>query len=393
MLLGWLGYSPRVARDTPWLNVCVLFSCVAQCVVVAGVAGADTLGEGSRALRSVPWPLPLASFPLRACNWTPPGSGTRQGRPRWLQKLPPYVHSREDVQAYVEEWDVIQGFIAPESVFYMHLVTAIQHEVGVLGAVGEIGVATGLSIMGMALARRGNESLVAVDLFDIQAGKEERNGGDDLDGQRMRIFEENLMTIGIDATRDMKVYQGSSLELVDIDFVQLSGGRGFRMFQVDGAHFAHAAYQDLCSVACSLMRGGVLLLDDVFSTGWLGVGEAFHRFMHTQGWLRERTDLTLVPFLYVGRLYMAEASYAELYRLMLRASLPASDGLGAFISKWLYDHEILCPKDFDLKLLGSAKRRVAELIARKKLDVTEWSTQKISNRFSWGEAMLALRPY
>merc|ERR1712151_1086830 len=129
-----------------------------------------------------------------------------------------------------------------------------------------------------------------------------------------------------------------------------AGGRGYRMFHVEGAHFSRAAFHDLCIVSCSLVRGGVLLLDDVFSTGWLGVGEGFHRFMHVQGWLRENSlrHLTLEPFLYAGRLYMAEKTFASLYREHLRSILPVIGGKNLMATKILYDAEVLFPKDFNV---------------------------------------------
>ena len=52
--------------------------------------------------------------------------------------------------------------------------------------------------MGMSLARRENESLVAIDLFDQRAGQEQGNADDDLDGQRLPMFSRNLLEISVD---------------------------------------------------------------------------------------------------------------------------------------------------------------------------------------------------
>eukprot|EP00971_Amphidinium_carterae_P246214 4889955-Amphidinium_carterae.1 len=45
----------------------------------------------------------------------------------------------------------------------------------------------------------------------------------------------------------------------------------FRLFHIDGAHYLEAALHDITTVACSMVQGGVVLIDDVHNFGWPGV--------------------------------------------------------------------------------------------------------------------------
>merc|ERR1740130_1359921 len=98
--------------------------------------------------------------------------------------------------------------------------------------------------------------------------------------------------------------------------------------------------------------------------------------------------MNLEPFLYAGRLYMAEAGYAELYRKLLRDILPSFGGEGVFVTKYLYGSAILCPRDFELVLRDKAQMRREKRLASSGKDE---AALKKSQRMDWVEAMLAIR--
>lgn len=205
---------------------------------------------------------------------------------------------------------------------------------GVTGAIGEIGVAAGKSFAGLAFTRRENESLLALDLFSsgkVVAGQEKDNVAE----ANLPMFLDLLDFINISHT-DVRILKQSSLQITDENLVSLTADHGqkpvmgFRLFHVDGGHFTEATLHDLNIAACSLVPGGVVLVDDLHNLRWPGVQEGFHRFMLSEPRVRR-----LEPFLYTGRLFLTTPGYAEAYRQQLRRAQP---GLK---SRRLYDQELL----------------------------------------------------
>merc|ERR1712107_907052 len=92
---------------------------------------------------------------------------------------------------------------------------------------------------------------------------------------------------------------------------------GYRMFHVDGGHYVEASLHDLNIAACSIVPGGVVLVDDLHNLRWPGVQEGLHRYM-----LAAPPPRRLEPFLYTGRLFLTTPGYAEAYRQAIRRSQP-----------------------------------------------------------------------
>lgn len=244
---------------------------------------------------------PVKALQVRPCNVSLP-------RRRASCKGPHYPVS--DLFNFLQNWDAIQGFIGFGTVYFIHFVALLQCGLGVSGAIGEIGVASGKSFAALAFTRRGDEPLVACDLFSM--GIETDNVPD----VNLPLFLDVLDSVNI-PVEDVQILQQSSLQLRDSDLIALAASRRrsqqrvgpFRLFHVDGGHYAEAALHDLNSAACSLVPGGVVLVDDLHNMGWPGVQEGFHRYMQGQASARR-----LEPFLYTGRLFLTTPGYAGAYR-------------------------------------------------------------------------------
>eukprot|EP00413_Alexandrium_margalefii_P004794 CAMPEP_0204517586 /NCGR_PEP_ID=MMETSP0661-20131031/3748_1 /ASSEMBLY_ACC=CAM_ASM_000606 /TAXON_ID=109239 /ORGANISM="Alexandrium margalefi, Strain AMGDE01CS-322" /LENGTH=294 /DNA_ID=CAMNT_0051522991 /DNA_START=71 /DNA_END=955 /DNA_ORIENTATION=- len=247
----------------------------------------------------------------RQCNVSLP---RRRQRPRCA----PLAYPLADLVFFLRNWDNVVGFIGFSTAYFIHFVSVLQCSLGVSGAIGEIGVAGGKSFAVLAFTRRANEHIVACDLF--RTGYEKDNVPD----ANLPLFLDTLEQLRIPEA-DVVVLRQSSLQLRDRDLVGLAAGRrrargrvgGFRMFHVDGGHYAEAALHDINSAACALVPGGIVLVDDLHNMGWPGVQEGFHRYMTTETRVRP-----LVPFLYTGRLFLTTPGYASAYRRAILRAFP-----------------------------------------------------------------------
>eukprot|EP00928_Gymnodinium_smaydae_P049469 TRINITY_DN33200_c0_g1_i1.p1 TRINITY_DN33200_c0_g1~~TRINITY_DN33200_c0_g1_i1.p1 ORF type:complete len:343 (-),score=81.75 TRINITY_DN33200_c0_g1_i1:99-1127(-) len=267
------------------------------------------------------------------------------------------AYARQLIDKFFDEWGDYQGFLGLESAFFIHLLSTIQSDLGVFGTIGEIGVAAGKSFVTLALAKRGGERLFVNDLFaGIGHPEAEKTDveveSDNAAMSNLPMFLDTLSFAGI-PHRHVTIHEGPSFELSDT-MLQRLGVAPFRIFHVDGGHFLEAALHDLRVAACTLAPGGVIMLDDLNTGIFPGVQEAFHRFMILD---RPRLRPDLVPFLHIGRLYLADRPYADLYRERIRDNLPGK----AFWKnkKYMYGEEVLLPGG--LMNLDTSIRNIVDL--------------------------------
>lgn len=261
------------------------------------------------------------------------------------------LYSKSQIMWFVDHFDEVQGMIGIDGALFIHAVSVLQNAAGVSGAIGEIGVGAGKSFITLAMTRRLGEPMFAADVFG--GGEEPGNAAEYLDGRRKDLFAEYLYWANV-SFHEVAVHHGSSADLTDTDMLAATGMIGYRLFHVDGCHLAKCSYHDIKIAACALVEGGVLMVDDVFSSKWMGAGEGLHRFMHVQRQiLGGKGDL--VPFLYVGRIYLAHRRYAQAYRDGLLRSFPGLVVGG----KYLYGSEVLLvrthpvgPDDFSAYIDG-----------------------------------------
>lgn len=180
---------------------------------------------------------------------------------------------------------------------------AVQREQGIRGCVGEIGVAGGALFVRLALCCRNDEFAVAVDIFDQPELNWDPEGGTASLAQLKHIISD---VIGSDI--QVRYIEGDSFFLNSATIRLATGGQGFRLFSIDGAHSVHHTVNDLRLAGEILEAGGIAMLDDIQNWGWPGVITGFARYMLLGDHQR------LVPFfLYGNKLLLTTPSHQQLY--------------------------------------------------------------------------------
>eukprot|EP00927_Polykrikos_kofoidii_P066823 TRINITY_DN62384_c0_g1_i1.p1 TRINITY_DN62384_c0_g1~~TRINITY_DN62384_c0_g1_i1.p1 ORF type:complete len:369 (+),score=41.65 TRINITY_DN62384_c0_g1_i1:91-1107(+) len=275
-----------------------------------------------------------ADLPCRFPRCRFAGSGKNNVTQRGL------AYSTALANKFYDEWGDYQGFLGLETAFFVNLVSMIQSDLGVFGAIGEIGVAAGKSFVTLAFTRRSREPLFVCDIFaGLGHPNAEKEGveveQDNAAMANLPMFLDTLAFAGID-DRDVAVHSGASFELTDMELHRRAGP--FRLLHIDGGHYFEATLHDLRIAACSMVPGGIIMLDDLNSGIFPGVQQAFHHFMLVD---RPRLRPTLVPFMLIGRLYITDRQFVEKYQKAIRQNLPEK----AFWkeAKYLYGQELLLP--------------------------------------------------
>lgn len=294
--------------------------------------------------------MPVSSLTPQKCNTT----FFKQRRFTRRRPCSPYAYPFRNLIFFLQQWEALQGFIGFSTTYFVHLVSNFQCDLGVSGAIGEVGVAAGKSFAALAFTRRKNESLLACDIFSL--GIEHDNVPD----ANLPMFLHTLETLQIPAD-DVTILKQSSLELTDLDFTSLIGGKklrkqevGYRLFHVDGGHYAEAAFHDINVAACALVPGGIILVDDLHNLRWPGVQEGFHRYM-----LSNKTVRKLEPFLYTGRLFLTTLGYANVYRRALVKAHPRLKVLDMYGVEVLAAHRINPTKDDFIRMVSGIRPHVA----------------------------------
>jgi len=243
------------------------------------------------------------------------------------------------IERFFAEWGDYQGFLGLETAFFMHLLSTIQADLKVFGALGEIGVAAGKSFATLAMARRSGEPLFVCDIFAGKGHPDEEKTSVEVEEDNaamanLPMFVDTLHYAGINP-KHVVIHDGPSFELTDSELFA-RGPAPFRVFHVDGGHFTEATLHDLRVAACTLVPGGIIMVDDIVSAGFPGVQEGFHRFMLLD---RPRLRPELVPFLLVGRIYLADRNWAEKYREALKQNMPEKAWWKS--TKYMYGSEVL----------------------------------------------------
>lgn len=184
----------------------------------------------------------------------------------------------------------VQGWLSPIGLHVIAQLAAIQKEIGVSGAIGEIGVHHGRLFILLHLLSDQSEKSVAWDLFERQEENVDRSGR----GSRS-IFMKNLKKAGCDLER-IKIISENSLNLTPDAIIDACEGK-LRLFSIDGGHTAEITRNDLSLATQTLSDGGLIILDDFFHEAWPGVAEGTCRYM------REHED-ALFPVVIAGNKYI-----------------------------------------------------------------------------------------
>lgn len=202
----------------------------------------------------------------------------------------------------------VDGWLSALDASLIALTGIAQHERGVTGSLGEIGIHHGRLFILLGLLAAGDERCFAIDIFDRQHLNVDKSGSGD-----EAVFRKNLDRFGVPQSR-VAVLKESSTAIGWAD-IQRAAGAPARIFSIDGGHTASITANDLAIAETGLAPGGVVIVDDYFNPEFPEVSEGVNAYL--LGGSR------LAPFV-IGdnKLLLAAADDRPRYRDMLLASVP-----------------------------------------------------------------------
>jgi predicted O-methyltransferase YrrM len=188
----------------------------------------------------------------------------------------------------------VHGWLNPSTAVYLSSLEVLQRAMPVTGDMCEIGVHHGKSFLCLALGLPPDQRAVAIDVLEDQAANLDGSGRGD-----RAAFELSLAEHGAGDSVDL--IQSSSLDLEKRGF--LEWGRRFRLFSIDGGHTAEVTCNDLQLAERTVVKRGVVVLDDLLNRHWLGVITGLFQYWSKGG--------TLVPSVVVPNKLLLARSIDE----------------------------------------------------------------------------------
>ncbi|SDR49575.1 Methyltransferase domain-containing protein [Rhizobiales bacterium GAS113] len=160
-------------------------------------------------------------------------------------------------------FDSVEGWLSPTTAHIMATLADEQTRRRVVGDIAEIGVHHGKSFLALANSIAPGERLFAIDVFEDQHKNADNSGS----GSR-EMFLANMRAYAPGKTAE--IIRESSLDLPAQGWPKSRAG-SIRFFSIDGSHTRDATLNDLQVAELTATRGGLVVLDDVLSSHWLGV--------------------------------------------------------------------------------------------------------------------------
>jgi cephalosporin hydroxylase len=180
----------------------------------------------------------------------------------------------------------VQGWVNPNLLDCLTLISNVQSRLAITGNVAEIGVYHGKFLLALSHMLSGqNTKALCVDVFDDQSKNLDGAGEGNL-----VVLKDNIERYG---RRDVtyEFIRADSIALTATDKLKIMEQHGpFKLFSVDGCHTMEHTYNDLLTAQELICPGGVVILDDYMQPHWPGVTEAVHIF--------QRSAPRVRPFLY-----------------------------------------------------------------------------------------------
>lgn len=243
----------------------------------------------------------------------------------------------------------VTGWLSKESATLIGELDELQGAARISGATAEIGVHHGRLFVLLALLRRRGEAALAIDLFDQQQLNVDHSGRGDVD-----ILVRNLKRFGVE-NGTIDFLKSSSMDVKVTDILNRVGP--VRLFSVDGGHTAEIAGNDLRLSQGTLAPGGVVIVDDVFTSIFPGVSVAMGEYL--------RSRKGLIPFaISIEKTFLTDRESATYYRDELIERMADI----YLRNETYYGHEIAIFRDFppwnERLQIGFAKssayRRISE---------------------------------
>jgi len=267
-----------------------------------------------------------------------------------------------------------------EAAFFILALGLVQCDLGVVGAVGEIGA-------WRALLRDGGEGLLSFSTVSLVRHPDDPLflcgpfQGRDESGFESQGFESPVATFDMSAAsvggrpRQFQHLAAAPLGLAEAELLRYSRGQGFRFLRLDRLRNANETFRLLRASSCTLVDGGILNLEGIQGmSDRPGLQEGFHRFMIEEDRLFPQGKRRLVPFLWAGKrggLFLTSERHVQTYQQKLRTALPAGMWLDTVHdTKFLYGTRVVTavweaePRHFEGLLAQASPSQEDERAAR-----------------------------
>lgn len=188
-----------------------------------------------------------------------------------------------DLKRYLIRSPWIDGWFDTRFVEVLSAINIAQIVNKISGHVAEIGVYHGKSFVPLALMCLPGEVALAVDCFEQQSCNTDKSGGNAV---QFCKFIQTVHAFG--CYNRLRLLPIDSRTATPKDYVNAAAPdnnnkseivQSFRLFSIDGSHVVSACLLDLQNAEATLVKGGVIILDDCFNPEWPGVVEALSQFM------------------------------------------------------------------------------------------------------------------
>jgi len=219
-----------------------------------------------------------------------------------------------EVEEFEKAAEGIEGWLYPLAIHTTRHLLNAQNTLGIEGGCLEIGVYKGRYLSYLATSGR---SCLGLDVFVFDNLLEAKSN-----------IEQIVKVSGSASALELKQANTQAMDIVGFaDATEALGGIAFA--SIDGDHSASGIAHDMELVESQLRPGGIIAVDDMFSSVSPAVSEGFFAYMSAQ------SDLRPVAFA-DNKLFMTTKGYDELYRIRLMVDMSADPGpLG---EKWRNGH-------------------------------------------------------
>jgi predicted O-methyltransferase YrrM len=215
--------------------------------------------------------------------------------------------------------DEVAGFITPRAARIISAILTHQQATAIHGALVEIGVYYGKTLIGMALAAKPGERVLGLDVFPA-----------DTKAQVGRVLRQMLPA---DYQAEVVLSTADSTSLSAADWIQRLK-QPARFIHVDGDHTYRAVLSDLLLADSHVADGGVVVIDDFLHDWYPDVTEGIFAALKVARNIRPVAVIPRSGALTKGgtKLLCCTASHVGAYADLVRATFPQAKFLEVMIA-------------------------------------------------------------
>lgn len=225
-------------------------------------------------------------------------------------------------QALQTYWDTgykqIEGWMGEGLFPLLQLCARLQEGAGARGGAVEIGIHHGKFFIALNQLCAADEPSMAIDVFERQDLNVDNSGA----GSR-EVFISNLQKYCRHAGRNVQIVSADSTTLKARDILQTLSMKP-RFFSVDGGHTVRHVMNDMALADRCIAEFGVVFVDDILNSHWLGVVEGVCRYLARSPLSVVRSP-AIVPFaIHSNKLFLCRPSaYDQYFQAFSKSTSPA----------------------------------------------------------------------